>query len=45
MNLIRMSNTNEKYITSLENRISDYRNKQLLLGRRYCHVRAQETAM
>ena len=32
MNLIRMSNTNEKYITSLENRISDYRNKQLLLA-------------
>jgi len=27
-----MFNTNEKYITSLENRISDYRNKQLLLA-------------
>ena len=27
-----MSNTNEKYLTSLENRINDYRNKQLLLS-------------
>ena len=27
-----MSNTNEKYLTSLENRINDYRNKQLLLA-------------
>ena len=27
-----MPNTNEKYLTSLENRITDYRNKQLLLS-------------
>jgi hypothetical protein len=27
-----MSNTNEKHLTSLENRINEYRNKQLLLA-------------
>ena len=27
-----MPNTNEKYLTSLENRINEYRNKQLLLA-------------
>ena len=31
MNLIIMK-TNEKYLTSLENRINEYRNKQLLLA-------------
>ena len=32
MNLIRMSNTSEKHLKTLERTILDYRNKQLLLA-------------